>query len=421
MAERRDTKNRILLKGEYQKPDGRYMYRYTEANGKTGFVYSWTLTPTDRTPHGKKPGACLRDLEKDISAKISAGTPVSSGKKITLNDVFENYVELRQDLKSTTRMVYNHAYEKHVRPRLGKMRIADIKYSHIKKLYNDIIADSGLKPASLVAIDSIIRAIFLVAIRDNYVKSNPAEGALAEIKRRSEAATKRRSLTKEEQEVFLSYVKGHTKFKKWYPLFMFLLGTGCRIGETLGLTWGDCDFKNGIVSIDHSLIYVTNEKTKEYEFHISSTKSCAGVRQIPMFESVRSILVKEYQKQMSDGFCQVDIDGYSHFVFSNRNKTVYTTAQVDRAIYRVVKSYNEKEVQLAELQDREPILLPRMSAHILRHTFCTRLCENITDLKLIQEIMGHASIATTMNIYNDVSLETKQSVLSDVESKMALM
>lgn len=51
---RRDSKNRKLLKGEYQKKDGRYMFRYTDINGKVRFIYSWTLTQTDRAPQGKK-------------------------------------------------------------------------------------------------------------------------------------------------------------------------------------------------------------------------------------------------------------------------------------------------------------------------------------------------------------------------------
>lgn len=60
MAERRDSKNRILRPGESQRADGRYMYRYTDSNGKRHAVYSWTLTDKDFAPKGKKRGTSLR-------------------------------------------------------------------------------------------------------------------------------------------------------------------------------------------------------------------------------------------------------------------------------------------------------------------------------------------------------------------------
>ena len=66
MADRRDTKNRLLGKGEYQKTDGRYMYRYVDSKGNNRFVYSWTLTQTDRPPKGKRSDKCLRELEKEL-------------------------------------------------------------------------------------------------------------------------------------------------------------------------------------------------------------------------------------------------------------------------------------------------------------------------------------------------------------------
>jgi hypothetical protein len=75
MANRRDTKNRILRPGEGQRSDGRYYYRYTDAKGARRCVYSWTLTAKDITPRGRKPGECLRDIEervlKDLFAHVA--------------------------------------------------------------------------------------------------------------------------------------------------------------------------------------------------------------------------------------------------------------------------------------------------------------------------------------------------------------
>ena len=63
---RRDKKNRVLRTGESQRADGKYMYRYVDANGKTKCLYSWKLVRSDSLPEGKKDNGALRDLEKRI-------------------------------------------------------------------------------------------------------------------------------------------------------------------------------------------------------------------------------------------------------------------------------------------------------------------------------------------------------------------
>ena len=70
MPQRKDTKNRNLLPGEYQKSDGRYEYRYTDVNGAQRSVYSWTLTQTDRAPAGKSSPKYLRELEREIAKDL---------------------------------------------------------------------------------------------------------------------------------------------------------------------------------------------------------------------------------------------------------------------------------------------------------------------------------------------------------------
>ena len=70
--------------------------------------------------------------------------------------------------------------------------------------------------------------------------------------------------------------------------------------------------------------------------------------------------------------------------------TVTLPVEVNRAIHLVIAEYNQEETAKAKKEKREAFLLPDISAHHLRHTFCTRLCENETNLKVIQSIMGHA-------------------------------
>ena len=82
--------------------------------------------------------------------------------------------------------------------------------------------------------------------------------------------------------------------------------------------------------------------------------------------------------------------------------------------------YNKDETEQARNELRRPELLPHFSVHNLRHTFCTRFCENETNLKVIQEIMGHADISTTMDIYNEATKEKKVESFANLEGKVKI-
>ena len=91
---------------------------------------------------------------------------------------------------------------------------------------------------------------------------------------------------------------------------------------------------------------------------------------------------------------------------------------INRVIDRIVKEHNKQEKMLAEQEGREPLIIPHFSVHNLRHTFCTRFCENETNIKIIQEIMGHADITTTMDIYNEATKEKKKESFAGLEGKI---
>ena len=120
------------------------------------------------------------------------------------------------------------------------------------------------------------------------------------------------------------------------------------------------------------------------------------------------------------GFKLDIIDGYSGFIFTNRNGNVMNPHNINRALVRIIRDYNAEESSLAAKENREPVLLPHFSVHNLRHTFCTRMCENESNIKIIQEIMGHADISTTMDIYNEATREQKIKSFAHLESKIKI-
>lgn len=257
-------------------------------------------------------------------------------------------------------------------------------------------------------IHTMLHPVFTLAVRDNYIRINPTEGAMAEIKKSHNwEKPKRHALTVQEQEAFINFVSDEPTFQHWLPLFTVFLGTGCRASEALGLRWEDCDFNNDIININHQLIFRKIEGKQHLEYHITTPKTEKGVREIPMLSDVKTALQSEYSKQLITGFNQTVVDGYSGFIFTNRYGGVYSPHVVNRAIERVYKTYNRQETARAQQEGREPQLIRHFTVHNLRHTFCTRFCENEQNLKVIQEIMGHADIETTMNIYAEATKEKK--------------
>lgn len=417
--ERRDSKNRLLAKGEYQKEDGRYMYRYTDANGKPRFVYSWTLTKSDRPPKGKPPGRCLRDLEVEIATDIHDKIDRFAASNLTLNDYFDKYMAQKHHLKPTTRSNYKFKYDLAVRDTFGRRKISDIKYSDVLKFYNDLMLKEGKSFSLVMHIDALLKPTFRLAVRDDCIRKNPTDGVISDLKKEvGKKENKMFALTLNEQERFLEYVKNHKRYSRWYSIMVFLLWTGCRIGEACGLTWSDCDFKNNIIHVRRTFSYSPDEDSGEYKELILEPKTSAGTRDVPMFECVKEVLQKERVNQLHNGFCQTCINGVSGFVFMNWHKNAQRPTNINKALERIIVAYNEDELSMAKEENRPAKLLPEFSPHILRHTFCTRLCENDVNLKIIQEIMGHAQISITMDIYNNVTSEFRKKSFDEIEQKL---
>lgn len=186
---------------------------------------------------------------------------------------------------------HNH----YVRDGFGKLRISKIKYSDIKKFYYSLILEKGFKPNSMEIVHTLLHPTFTMAVRDGLLRLNPTEGVMAEIKKsHCWEKTKRHALTVAEQRAFTNYIANSEEYRGWFPLFTVMLGTGCRIGEVLGLRWQDVDFKNRTISINHNLVYRVQEDGTCTN-HVNSPKTKAGIRIIPMLDEVFDAFLEEYQ------------------------------------------------------------------------------------------------------------------------------
>ena len=134
----------------------------------------------------------------------------------------------------------------------------------------------------------------------------------------------------------------------------------------------------------------------------------SGIRIIPMTQEV----AKAFEEQRKINFMlakdkSIEVDGYSGFVFTAKSGRPLMPNGVNSVLYNIVDAYNKIEVEKAKKEHRKAELLPKFSAHVMRHTACTRMAECRMDVKVLQYIMGHAHIDVTMEVYNHIGELTR--------------
>ena len=392
--------NRVKLRtGEYQKANGHYEYRYT-VFGKKYSVYAKNLET-------------LREKESKIQSLESIKQAKFDSRTTTLNDVFCLWKELKRGLRPNTFQNYCYMYEQYVQDGLGRLYIASIRKSDIKRFFNSLSDERRLREGTIEAVQTVLHQVFQIAVDDEWIEKNPSDHAVKELKRSHQLDSKKRiALTKAEQDLLLSFLSENTPNARWYPITAVLLGTGMRVGEATGLRWCDIDFEENMIDVNHTLVYYSNGNHK-CKFAINDTKTPASKRLIPMTKSVREafLMEKEMQEQL-DVVCSATIDGYTDFVFLNRFGGLHTQGTLNKVYKRIIRDCNDAEFLKSE---NPSVLLPNFSSHTLRHTFATRLCESGMNMKLIQDILGHSDISTTMDIYSHVTKDMKQQAHSYME------
>lgn len=396
-GQKRKDKDRIVLKaGEAQRPNGTYYYRWTGKDGKRHAVYAKTLEE-------------LREKEAQIANDQFIGIKAEA-RNVTINEMFDLWCQIKRGLKNNTFENYKYMYNLFARPNFGKSRISTLKKSDVKRFYIQLADDRGLQASTIDSVHTVLHQVLQMAVDDNFIRNNPSDGVLKELKQsRTFNNGKRRALTQPEQNLLLDYLKRHHTYNHWYPIFAVMIGTGLRIGEVAGLRWCDIDLEEGIIDVNHTLVYYDhrdeNHKKGCY-FNINTPKTPNSNRQVPMLDFVKEAFLMEKENQQAIGLqCKVVIDGYTDFIFLNRDGGTFYHGSLNKTIRRIIRDCN---LEVLEKGEEEPVLLPHFSCHSLRHTFTTRMCEAGVNVKVIQDTLGHSDIATTLEIYAEVTKEFKK-------------
>lgn len=373
-----------LPKGITQRADGRYMGRFTYCGER------YTLYNTDVKKLQKAMNDMRYELEHGMSGDMS---------EVSLNQWFEIWLkECKENVvKESTIYHFKTYYSNYVRDRLGKRDIHDIRMIQVKKLYNSM-KDKGYKTNTIKKVNNILHNMFAYAVRNDLISRNPCDGVVIPKTEEKE----RRVLTREEQEEFLGFVKQDTHYSRYYTLFATGFGTGLRIGELLALAWEDIDYENMVIHVRKTMVYLPDEQGMQFKLQTPKTKK--SVRDVPLLGSVGKVLKRHYTAQkrqmlkMGSKWKPIQKDGFENLIFTTEFGTPYDRNMINRTMHQIVEKMNQNR--------KEP--LEYFTPHTMRHSFATRCFENGIPAKVVQEVLGHASINMTMDLYTHVIDETKQ-------------
>ena len=400
MKRRKDSKNRVLKEGEYQRANGTFEYKWRDQRGKRHSVYAKTLET-------------LREKENEVLRDVLDGIRADKND-ITVNDLYHRWIQLKKGLKDNTRRGYIYTYTQYVERGFGDTHIVDLKRSDVRAFYNHLADAQHLKANTIDSVHTVLHQVLEMGVDDEYLRYNPADNALKELKKaHNHDKQKKKALTLQEQALFEDFLAKEGQYHSWQPIFTVMLYTGMRVGEVTGLRWCDIDLDEKIISVNHTLVYYDRGGTKRCGYAINTPKTEAGKRMIPMLPKVKNAFLQERTYQQEIGLtCKAVVDGYTDFIFINRFGNTQNQSTLNKALRRIIRDCN---YEVMEKEGMDAVILPKFSNHSLRHTFTTRMCEAGVNVKAMQDILGHADAETTLQIYADATREMKTAELVSFE------
>ena len=365
-----NLKGKELGDGISQRKDGRYQGRYTDRFGKRKYVYDADLSELKKK---------LRKVmaENDCCMNVCDDT-------MTLNEWFEEWVATyKGNCVDTSIQAYRVNYQR-IESTLGDIPLSKLNIATVQRAINKIESPQSQKDTL-----KILKDVLTKAVNVELLVKNPTKGV-----------TTQKIPKKEEQYVFSDEQVGifleEIKNMSAYPICVVGFGTGMRIGEILGLTWDCIDWKNKRIHVKQTLVTVKKKGKTQFEMHQPKTNS--GNRYIPMLPAVESILKEQHKRRLEMNLSgKKPLEGFENLVFFTRTNQPIATAYMGW----IMRTRSQK------LQKKYPdIGFGHFHPHTMRHTFATRALEQGMQMKTLQKILGHSTLAMTMDKYGHVLEET---------------
>lgn len=362
---RKDSKGRILKDGESQRKNGSYMYRYTDIHKKRQYVYAKTLEE-------------LRKKEETIKRDLADGIDYAAGE-MSVSELVDRYINLKRGLKQNSMRAYGTAIKRIQASEFGQREVKSIRLSDAKGWFV-ALHDGGMKQNTIGVVQSVIRPAFEMAVDDDMIRKNPFKFKLSDVVPND--AYIRNALTKAQQEKYLQFIRDYGS-GNYYDDIVILLGTGLRVSELYGLTKADLDFECRRIYVRRQLC-----RTADKPYFITSPKTKSGVRNIPMTDTVylafRRVLTNRVTPKV-----EMLLEGCSGFLFLDKDGK----PKVAMHLENYMRGMQKKFVKLYGN------ILPNVTPHVLRHTFCTDVQQAGLDVKSLQYLMGHSNVSVTLDVY----------------------
>ena len=340
-------------------------------------------TTTFKAPEGTTPKKAERlanEFAVDFERKVRGN--VEFADNMRFSELCEQYFNLyaKNELKGVTAYTYQGQVKNHLLPEFGNLRLKNFTPNRISNYF----AKLKLQPQTCKKIFTVLESIFSFAVRQGFILKNPCVGViLPKAKNNDEKKMLNSSQVKTLMKMLTDEDVESSQFS---AIIRTLILTGMRSGECLALQWGDVDFENSVISIRHNLCY-DGQKT-----WLDEPKTKKSRRVIAMSAELAELLKNHYtRQQLIKNSVKYDFNPLN-MVFTSQTGGFKDRSGLLREFKRFIK---DTDFSFATI-------------HSLRHTNATLLLNSGVDIKLVSEILGHANISTTADIYADVLLESKR-------------
>jgi len=390
----KNLKGKECGKGISQRKDGKYTARFTPKDGGRREKHFDTL------PEARN---WLADAQYEDKHDM-----VIINTDMTVNMWFEFWMEnLICDLSPNTKRNYRERYKINIQPIIGPMRLTDVKPMHCKIILNrmDAVYAGSTIRQTYIAMGTMFRS----AVINKMIHEHPMDGV--RYTKPVRAVDDIKFLTVDEQRIFLeAAARSHN-----YRQYALLLETGLRTGELIGLTWDAIDWKKRTLTVNKTLEY----RHKQCYWRAGPPKTATSYRTIPLTNRAYEILKECYNERNT----RKEADSLSQILEYIDRRTGETNYLVMKDLVFINFRTGEPnknssyDTHLYKLCDEAGI--KRFCMHALRHTYATRAIESGMQPKVLQKLLGHKSIKTTMDRYVHVTDDSMTNAIRQFEASRA--
>lgn len=285
---------------------------------------------------------------------------------------------------------YKDRFEQNIKKCIGNMLISEVKPMHCQNVLNQMKDDYRTSTINQTRIT--LHTMFSDAVENDIIIKNPVTKSVKH--NIGKESKKIRALTIEEQKKFLEVAKTNSNYNQ----YAFILQTGLRTGELIGLKWSDIDWKKKVIHIQRTMEY----RHSVGEWRIGEPKSKSGYRDVPLTDEAVCILNNQKEKLKTMKIINIQ---FSDFVFLSRKGEPTKNSAYDSTLFKLCDKAGIK----------------RFSMHVLRHTYATRCIEGGMRPKTLQIILGHSNVGITMNLYVHVTEDEKIKEVERVEKSLKIV